>query len=133
MTCSHIGILRTCILILIEQIIQQYDAGTAVLHGYLRINLVDHPEVLFREHLLRRTDIVDVTLVHHDHIVGIRGRDIQIVTDYDDEYALLMGQVPEDACDVHLMTDVQVRSGFIQQQDLRLLNQTPGKHDPLML
>ena len=38
-----------------------------------------------------------------------------------------------NACDVHLMTDVQVRSGFIQQQDLRFLNQTPGKHDPLML
>jgi hypothetical protein len=44
-----------------------------------------------------------------------------------------MGQIPEEARHFHLMLDVQIGRRLVQQDDLGLLDQSPGYHDFLAL
>ncbi len=102
--------------------------------GYdLTVHIVDGLDVLLRQDLGWRTHREYAPSVQHQDVVGVLGRYIEVVTDHHHQDAPLDSQLPQDARDLHLMLDIQIRRGLVEQKDLRLLDQTAGDHDLLML
>lgn len=91
------------------------------------------PDIVGGYHILRGADRVDSSVVEHYDVVGIPGREVQIVAYHDDNYALFLGEPLQQTDDIHLVMYVQIGRGLIQQKNLRLLGYPAGEHDALML
>jgi hypothetical protein len=66
-------------------------------------------------------------------MVRIAGSQVEVVQDDGHGGAAVPVQVRHQVQDLHLMRQVKVRGGFIQQQDVRFLCQGHGDPDPLPL
>ena len=106
---------------------------SAVVVHDLGLHTVDHLEVLLVYDMVRGTDIVYVPLMHHDHLVGELGGDIDVMAYHDYQYAFLDRELLQHLGHIQLMSHIEVRGRLVEKEDLRLLDQTPGQHDLLML
>lgn len=103
------------------------------MHLYVGLDAVHMEDVVGGDDLLRGTYGIHAFVEEHDYVVGVLGSQIQIVADHDDDYALGVGEMLQEANDVHLMPYIEIGCRFVQQQDLRLLCDAASEHHPLML
>ena len=99
----------------------------------ISIYAVDLLQVLGRDDFGRSSDREYPPLMHHNHLVGVLRSDVEVVADHDDGHRLFPGEVPQDAGNLHLVPDIQIRRGLVQEQDVRILDDSSGEHDLLPL
>ena len=72
-------------------------------------------------------------LVEQHHLVGDRGRLVEVVQHDADRDAVLVGQVADQVEDLHLVAQVEERGRLVEQQHAGVLGQAGGQPDPLQL
>ena len=83
--------------------------------------------------LLRRAELLDPSLVHHDHAVGQGERLALIVRDVEEGEAEPLLQALHLALHADAQVGVERAQGLVEQQDLRFGDQRAGNGDPLLL
>ena len=99
------------------------------LHG----TAVGRCQVLLRDHLLGGAERPDPPLGQKEDPVAAFGRQVEIVSDDDRGPAALPVVGEQDLQNSLLVPEVQVRRGFVQEKDRRLLGQRPRDGDELAL
>ncbi len=88
-------------------------------------------QMLLREHLLGPAH-ADKTRVQQRHLVETSGREIKIMSR--DKHRDRTGTQPGQQLESGLSrTDIHPGKGFIEQKHVRLLRQSAGEKDPLLL
>ncbi len=71
----------------------------------------------------RRTDAQAAAALHQNHLVRVFGGEIQLVSDDDDGVAVFRGEAAKSIEEADLRGNVEMQSGFIEEQEERLLRQ----------
>ena len=66
---------------------------------------------------------------HHDDIICVFGRDVQVVADHDDELVHDLGDPSEHLGHVDLMLHVEIRCGFVQETEAMILDEPTANLD----
>ena len=83
------------------------------------------------DHLVDGADLHNLTLVHHHYAVAQVGDHCQIVGDEDHRHAHLGLELFDDRQDLGLDRHVQRSRRLVGNQDVWLVEQRHGDHDPL--
>ena len=83
------------------------------------------------EHPRRRTMDSHLALFHKQKIITVHGRQIDILEHGNHGSLLAVDLPPKQIEQMQGMPDVQVRGGFVQQYDVRILRQGPGNDHAL--
>ena len=91
------------------------------------------PDCLLGDDLVRGAHGVDPALAHGDDVVGVPGGEPEVVQDHDQRRAALPVQVAQQVQDGHLVGEVEVGRGLVEEQQVGALREREGEPDPLPL
>jgi len=109
------------------------DVGFSSVVDDVRIDGVHIAYVLRGYHFPGISCFEHPSLVEEDHPVRVLRRYVELVAHHYHGQPAAFGELLQKACDLHLVLDVQIGGGFVQEEHLRLLHQTSGYHDLLTL
>ena len=116
-----------------DRILEDHVRPSSVVN-HSAIHAVDVTDKILGDDVFGRTDLVYYPRSgHHHDLVRKPARHVQVVTDHDHGYALLVGQLLHEFRHLYLVSDIQISGRFIQYQYVRVLCQTPGQGHLLML
>ena len=96
-------------------------------------HLIQFRNVTFRENLLRCSEAVHPVAADAGNLIGNPSCQIQFMKGHDDRQFSCPGHILYNGKKFQLIADVQKRSRFIQDDDIRLLAKCSGEHNPLFL
>ena len=97
------------------------------------LDLIKPVDLASREQLLRRTEPGDGIPLDAQKVVGDLHGQVDLMQGHDHRNTLLPGHFPENIQQLDLMADIQIGGRLVQDDDLGLLADGPGQHDPLAL
>ena len=85
------------------------------------------------DHLAGGADGGDAPVLHGDHVVGVAGRQVDVVEHHDDRRAPAPVEVGEQVEDLHLVGQIEEGRRLVQQEDVGALGQGHGDPHALAL
>ncbi len=96
----------------------------------LAINSIYVADGLWRDDIFRVADFIDDSWFgHHYDFMGVLGSDVQIVTDHYYQLVLLDCYCSEKFCYIHLVLDIKIRCGFVQETEAMILDEPTANLD----
>ena len=96
----------------------------------LAINSIYVADGLWRDDVFRVADFIDDSWFgHHYDFMGALGSDVQILTDHYYQLVLLDCCCSEKFCYIHLVLDIKIRCGFVQETEAMILDEPTANLD----